>query len=228
MRSYGVDGAWRRRDAAGRRTDRAADPAADNSGGATTAVAPPRDNWLAAKVALSGLVGGVVASGVAATPGLHRWLITPIRSVLFAAAVTAGAAIFYNKGGRFLGWLFGCVAVAHFAASTAGFFISTSLPRDAVYSGYVSAGFVITWLLIPICVFGALALRFRSFRHGRVWFAALMVGLLIGVWRRSGSGPAMARWSPRYDSRWRRGRCLPLASDTACRRAMILGSDARA
>ena len=173
----------------------------DNSGGATTAVAPPRDNWLAAKVALSGLVGGVVASGVAATPGLHRWLITPIRSVLFAAAVTAGAAIFYNKGGRFLSWLFGCVAVAHFAASTAGFFISTSLPRDAVYSGYVSAGFVITWLLIPICVFGALALRFRSFRHGRVWFAALMVGLLIGVlaplgfWPRDGQVVAALRFS---------------------------------
>ena len=41
----------------------------DDFGGATTAVAPPRDNWLAAKVALSGLIGGVVASGVAATPG---------------------------------------------------------------------------------------------------------------------------------------------------------------
>ncbi len=160
-----------------------------DAGGASRVVAPPRDNWLFVKVALSGLVGGVVASGVTATPGIHRWLITPIRSVLFAAAVTAGAAIFHNKGGRFLGWLFGCIAVAHFTASTAGFFLSASLPRDAMKIDFVRTGFVITWLLIPICVFGALALRFRSFRHGRVWFAALMAGLLIGVLAPLGYSP---------------------------------------
>ena len=172
-----------------------------DAGGASRVVAPPRDNWLFVKVALSGLVGGVVASGVTATPGIHRWLITPIRSVLFAAAVTAGAAIFHNKGGRFLGWLFGCIAVAHFTASTAGFFLSASLPRDAMKIDFVRTGFVITWLLIPICVFGALALRFRNFRHGRVWFAALMVGLLIGVlaplgfWPRDGQMVAALRFS---------------------------------
>ncbi len=153
----------------------------DDAGDATRAAAP-RDNWLAAKFALSGLVGGVIASGVAAaTAGIDRWLMTSIRSTIFAAAVTAAAAFFYNKGGRFLGWLFGCVAAAYFLASTAGYFISTSLPRYALRNGFVQTGFVITWLLIPICVFAALALRFRNFRHGQVWFAALAAGLLIGV-----------------------------------------------
>ena len=155
-----------------------------HAGGATGVVAPPRDNWLAAKFALLGLVGGVIASGVAATPGLDRWLMTSIRSAFFAGAVTAAAAIFYNKGGRFLGWLFGCIAAAYFAASTAGYFISTSLPRYALRNG-----FVITWLLIPSCVFGALALRFSSFRHGRVWFAALAAGLLIGLLAPLGFSP---------------------------------------
>ena len=152
-----------------------------DAGGATTAAPPPRDNWLTAKFALLGLVGGVIASGVAATPEIDRWLMTSVRSAFFAGAVTAAAAIFHNKGGRFLGWLFGCIAAAYFVASTAGYFISTSLPRYALRNGFLQTGFVITWLLIPICIFGALALRFSSFRHSRVWFAALAAGLLIGV-----------------------------------------------
>ena len=156
-------------------------PQGDTAGSVGT-VALPRNKFVAAKIALLGLVGGIVASLLTAGPTLDRWVQVSLRSLLFAVAVTAGAWLFYNKGGRFLGWLFGCIAVGYFVAANAAFFVGSSLiPRGAMRVGFFSTPFVITWLLIPLCIFAALSLRFRSFRHARVWAAALAAGVLIGL-----------------------------------------------
>jgi hypothetical protein len=156
----------------------------------------PTSDLLAAKIALLGLVGGIAASLLPAVPTVNRWLLVSLRSFLLAAVVTAGAWLFYNKGGRFLGWLFGCIAVGYFVASNAAFFVSTGLPRNMLRMGPFATGFIITWLIIPLLVFAALALRFRGFRHARVWGAALGAGLLIGLLAplgfSGGEGPVLA------------------------------------
>jgi hypothetical protein len=156
-------------------------PQGDTAGWVGIATSP-RSKFVAAKIALFGLAGGIVASLLAAGPTLDRWVQVTIRSLLLAAAVTAGAWLFYNKGGRFLGWLFGCIAVGYFVAANAAFLVASNLiPRGAMRVGIFSTPFVITWLLIPLCIFAALSLRFRGFRHARAWAAALAAGVAIGL-----------------------------------------------
>jgi hypothetical protein len=155
-------------------------PAAE-APGLVRPASPPTSDLLAAKIALLGFVGGIAASLLPAAPAINRWLLVSLRSFLFAAVVTAGAWLFYNKGGRFLGWLFGCIAVGYFVASNAAFFVGTGLPRNMLRMGPFATGFIITWLIIPLLVFTALTLRFRNFRRTRVWIAALGAGLLIGL-----------------------------------------------
>jgi hypothetical protein len=152
-----------------------------DAGDSVSTASPPSGGLLAAKIALLGLVGGIVASPLPAGPAINRWLLVSLRSLLFAAVVTAGAWLFYNKGGRFLGWLAGCVAVGYFAGANAAFFMGSGLARSAMRIGPFSTPSIITWLIIPLLVFAALALRFRHFRHARVWVAALGAGLLVGL-----------------------------------------------
>jgi hypothetical protein len=139
--------------------------------------------YLAAKISLFGFAGGILATalGLVVASRLNPIVLLSLRSLIFAAAIVAGAWLFYNKGGRFLGWLFGCIAAGYFIAGNAAFLLASLVPRGSLRLGFVQIPFVITWLIIPLGVLAALAARFRIFRSGGVWVAMLAAGLVIGV-----------------------------------------------
>jgi hypothetical protein len=151
-------------------------------------------SYIAAKIGLFGLVGGVLAAALGMTAfRLNPIVLLSLRSLIFAAAVTTGAWLFYKKDGRFLGWLFGCVAAGYFIAGSAASLITPLIPRGSLRMGFVQIPFVVTWLLIPLGVLAALAVRFRNFRSVRMWLVMLAVGLVVGLAVSLGFDPREAR-----------------------------------
>jgi hypothetical protein len=152
-------------------------------GNASTQVVPRLTPLLWAKLALFGAVGGIIGGALSAAIGtsFDRTVLVSLRSAIFALAVTAGAWLFYNKDKAFLGWLFGCLALAYAVGTIMATTLTGYLPRNLLRLGMISLPAIINTFLIALLTFAALSARFRNFRLASVWIVALGAALLVGA-----------------------------------------------